>query len=160
MLARAVRILAGKPFRFQASLPVVADAAPEGASPAKPEPDVVVIQDEDELDWFLCELCPKAIGYTIAIDEAHLYCDHPELTNLVRTMRHRQQDMWLVTQRVAHFPHAIISQLDKICVFHMWWEPDLKTMQERFQVEPDAVRALKIGEFIERDVSLGGTGQT
>jgi len=157
VLARAFRMLAGKP---DLKLPAVVAAAPEQASPAELDRDVVIVQDEEDLDWFLDELCVKAVGYTVAIDEAHDWWHDPRIVTLIRTMRHREQDWWLISQRTATAPHAILSQLDRIVCFHMWWQPDLKMMKERFQLHPGELRSLGVGEYVERDVSMSKENST
>jgi len=156
LLMAAVNILAGRPRGLVESIvPAVLEAVHVAApEPAEPAVDRVVVDDLDDLDWFFDELCAKAVGYTVAVDEAHLFWHHPALTKLIFTCEHREQDWWLITQRVAHAPHAILSQINTVVSFSMWWPPDLDVMLERFGLDPEELKTLGVGEYVERNVNL------
>jgi len=157
LLMRGIHLLAGRPL---GSLwrPRVADRAIDRAVQETVEPasdvDRVIVQDPDDIDWFLGGLVEMAEGYTVAVDEAHLYWHNPLLAKQIFTMRHRRQDWWIITQRVANAPHAILSQLDKVVCFNMWWVPDLEMMQERFGLDPEELKNLTVGQYVERNVNL------
>ena len=159
LLMQAIGILAGRPLRslWRPLVPeVISPMIPEPADPVDPDVDRVVVQDPDDIDWFLGGLCEMADGYTVAIDEALLFWHHPLLAKQIFTMRHRRQDWWLVTQRLAKCPHEILSQLDRVMIFNMWWPPDLDMLLERFGIDPEAVAQLKVGECIDKQVNAIG----
>jgi len=101
-------------------------------------------------DDFL-DVAELAEGYTVAIDEAHdVWVSHrTRLDRLVHTVRHREQSWYLISHRLAWCPASIQSQLDKLVVFRMNFAPDLDTLRRDWGIEPDRIRNLAVGQFVE-----------
>ena len=104
----------------------------------------------DDFDAFL-DVAELADGFTVAVDEAHdVWVSHrPRLDKLIHTTRHRQQSWYLISHRLAWCPASIQSQLDKLVVFRMNFAPDLDTLRRDWGIEPDRIRNLAVGQFVE-----------
>jgi len=93
-----------------------------------------------------------ALGWCVAIDEAHLFWagdDARRIENAMRVMRHRRQDWFLVSHRIAWTPISVVSQLDRLLAFQMTWGTDLIKLQDEFGMEPETLKALGVGECCE-----------
>ena len=152
ILARGLLIAAGQPAE------TVQAIGPASAAP--PHDDREVIVEHHDMDFFI-RLAWEADGWTVAVDEApDFWRSHgEELTRLVRTMRHRHQDIWFSGQRTVMTPHGILSQVDRLLVFCMTWTPDLDVLRNWFHVTDDDVMGLGVGEFIDKEISPRATWQ-
>lgn len=119
------------------------------------EPETVVIRQVHDFAGFLV-LVRDAQGWTIAIDEAHHWWETHRrvLDELVRTMRHREQDWYLVSHRAAWVPRSIQSQIDRLVIFQTTSGGDIKYLEAEYAgVDGDQLRGLGIGEHVDLDIS-------
>jgi len=119
------------------------------------EPPRQVIRSVKNFELFM-DLVREADGWSIAIDEAHHYWERHRvlIDELVRTMRHRQQDWFMISHRASWIPKSVISQVDVLILFQTTSGGDLKFLAAEFEgIDPDELRGLGIGEYVELTVS-------
>ena len=106
--------------------------------------------NDERFQRFL-DIADRAYGYTVVLDEAHLFWDDwgKQISNLIRTVRHREQDWWFVTHRFAYTPGAVLSQLDEAYLFKTILPADLERIKRGYGVEPDALKGLGVGEYVK-----------
>lgn len=108
-----------------------------------------VLRESENFGLFL-DYVSRARRYTIAVDEAHnVWNDrHGELEKHMRIMRHRKQSWFLLSHRVRHCPYAILALIDHVCIFRTPLVPDQNLLEEWFDVKPETVKHLGVGEYI------------